>query len=199
MKDGNKIGVIILAAGSSSRMGQSKQLLDIEGEPLLRRTTRVALSSKPAHSIVVLGSNNKEHNNVIKDLPVEIISNPNWQKGIGSSLKMGLHYLIQIAPQTEAAIILVCDQPLLKTDHIQKLKRKFELTRALIVASAYANTLGVPALFEKSMFQSLSTLADDQGAKKIIQQNLSHVAAVPFPEGVVDLDTPTDYVNFTRS
>ena len=194
-----RIGIILLAAGSSSRMGSSKQLLDIGGEPLLRRTAKIALSTKPSIAIVVLGSNKKEHRKVIEDLPVEIIYNPDWQKGMGNTLKAGLNQLLKIDRETEAVILLVCDQPLLTTRKIQELKEKSELTKAPIVACAYANTFGVPALFDKVMFQSLLSLPDDQGAKKVIEQNLSQVSVIPFPEGVVDIDRPEDYENFIKN
>lgn len=196
--DSLQLGIIILGAGSSSRMGQSKQLLEIDGEPLLRRTVKVALDVKPNNLIVVLGSNFEAHQQVIIDLPVNIISNENWQSGMGSSIKAGLRNLVQLNPGINAIIVLVCDQPLLKSKHIEKLIKHFTASKALIISSMYSNTSGVPALFAKEMFQNILSLDDDQGAKKIIQQNFSQAIMVPFPEGEIDLDTPQDYSAFKK-
>lgn len=196
--DSLQLGIIILGAGSSSRMGQSKQLLDIGGEPLLRRTAKVALDSKPNNLIVVLGSNSEEHQKVVSDLPVKIVRNEKWPRGMGSSIKAGLSDLLQLNTKTGAIIILVCDQPLLNAEHIDRLMENFKESKAPIVASMYANTFGVPALFTKSLFQDILSLDDDQGAKKIIQENLSQAILVPFPEGEIDLDTPEDYSAFKK-
>ena len=87
------ISIILLAAGASSRMGQSKQLLLIEGEPLLLRSVKIALSGKPHHVVVVLGAGEHEHSNIIKHLPVEIVINTHWKNGMGSSIKAGLAHL----------------------------------------------------------------------------------------------------------
>ena len=187
------IGVILLAAGSSSRMGQSKQMLNIEGVHLLLRSTNRAVKSEAKKVIVVLGANELAHRKIIDHLPVEIITNSNWQKGMGSSLKLGAEKLLLINPELDATIVMVCDQPLLTTDHLNSLIRKFKETKSPIVASFYLSTAGVPALFEKSLFEKLLGIDDESGAKKIIQQNMNIVQTIDFPEGAIDLDTAEDY------
>lgn len=194
-----KLGIILLAAGSSSRMGQSKQLLTIEGEQLLRRIARIATSSNPVHLVVVLGANEQEHHRVIDDLPLAIAHHPGWKNGMGGSLKAGLQHLLKKDPDMEAVIVLVCDQPLLTTDHIEELKRSFLSSGAPVVASEYSGVMGVPALFDKSMFHELLTLRDDEGARAMIRRYSSLVRVVPFPNGAVDLDTKEDYENFRKS
>ena len=190
-----KLGIVILAAGSSSRMGQSKQLLEIDGEPLLRRMAKVALGVDPDELIVVLGSNREEHQKVTEDLAVKTVYNSNWQKGIGSSIKTGVYHLLQQLPSANAAMILVCDQPLLTTFHLKKLKHAFISSVAPVVAMVYSDTVGVPAIFAKSLFDDLLNLPDDKGAKIVIEKNPSALT-VPFPEGAMDLDTPDDYEKF---
>jgi molybdenum cofactor cytidylyltransferase len=111
------VSVILLAAGSSSRMGQSKQLLDIQGTPLLLHSTKVALASGASHVIVVLGANEQPHREVIKDLPVSIILNHFWKGGIGSSIKTGMNALMKEYPETNAVILMVCEQPAVTADH----------------------------------------------------------------------------------
>lgn len=190
------IGIIVLAAGSSSRMGRSKQLLEIEGEPLLCRCVKIALAVNPENVVVILGANEKPHREIIEKLPVQIISNYYWKTGMGSSIKTGLNYLLQSGAELEAVIIMVCDQPALTADHLFKLIQKFNQKQGSIVASAYDNSGGVPALFGRSFFSNLLLLQDDQGAKKIIQQFPRQVETVDFLKGSIDLDTEEDYQNY---
>jgi molybdenum cofactor cytidylyltransferase len=192
------IGIIVLAAGSSSRMGRSKQLLEIDGEPLLVRCVNVALAVNPINIVVILGANEKPHREIIEKLPVRIISNYYWKTGMGSSIKAGLNYLIQAAPDLEGVILMVCDQPALTTEHLHKLIEKFNEKKKSIIASSYSNSKGVPVLFGRSFFSNLLLLGDDQGAKKIVQQFPDQVDTVEFPKGSFDLDTEEDYTNFLR-
>ena len=192
------IGIIVLAAGASSRMGRSKQLLEVEGEPLLVRCINVALAVNPINVVVILGANEKPHREIIEKLPVHIISNYYWKTGMGSSIKSGLNYLIQAAPDLQGVILMVCDQPALTTEHLHKLIEKFSEKKKSIIASSYANSKGVPVLFGRSFFSNLLLLGDDQGAKKIVHQFPDQVDAVEFPNGSFDLDTEEDYKNFLR-
>ena len=196
IKSGSDIGIILLAAGSSSRMGESKQLLKIENEPLLLKSAQTALQSEVEKVVVVLGSNEANNRQIIKHLPIEIITNPDWQTGMGSSLKAGLTSLLQLLPQLGAVLVMVCDQPLLTTDHLNKLLQTFKQTGSPIIASYYSDTTGVPAIFEKSIFKKLLHLENESGAKKILSQYKELVQPVDFPMGAIDLDTPEDYKRF---
>ncbi len=193
------IGIVLLAAGSSSRMGRPKQLLPIEGEPLLVRSVKAAVGSKAHELVVVLGSNYKSHREVIAGFSIEIIENQEWQKGMGNSLKKGLSHLIDKNDSLNAVIVLVCDQPYLSSDIINKLIEEFEQTKSVIVASVYTGIIGVPALFDSSVFEKILHLGDEQGAKKLIQQQLANVKAVDFPKGIIDLDFPEDYESLLGS
>lgn len=192
------IGTLILAAGSSSRMGRSKQLLEINGEAMLCKCVKIALTANPDNVVVVLGANEKPHREVIEKFPVKIISNHFWKTGMGSSIKTGLNYLLQSGSELEAVIILVCDQPSLSSEHLQRLTDTFTGTQKPIVASAYANSSGVPVLFGRSFFSNLLLLPDDQGAKKLVQQFPERVELVDFPEGADDLDTEEDLQKYLR-
>ena len=193
----NNVSIILLAAGSSSRMGQSKQLLKIRNQSLLVHSINVALASG-LHTVVVLGANEQEHRAAIQAQPVEIVLNQDWMNGMGSSLKAGLKYLLQNAPLTEAIVVMVCDQPLLTAEHLEKIKLAHQTSGKQIVASYYSGTAGVPALFHKSLFSEIMNLTDDQGAKKLIQRHSTEVVSIDFPEGAVDLDTPDDYEHFIQ-
>jgi molybdenum cofactor cytidylyltransferase len=192
-------GIIILAAGASTRMGQSKQLLQVNGDPLLVKCVAAAQSSAIQKIVVVLGANEKEHRALIGDLKIEIVYNEYWQKGMGGSIKAGLRSLLKLSPSLNGIVILVCDQPLLTSDHINKLIAKHLQTSKPIVASAYANTSGVPVFFHSTCFEKLLDLKDEQGAKKILQESADDVVTIDFPQGEIDLDTLEDYEKFKRS
>lgn len=192
------ISVILLAAGSSSRLGQSKQMLQVDGVPLLQRSARAALASGAEDVIVILGANQQPHQDVVRELPVTIITNHYWKSGIGSSIKSGLNYLIRKSPDTEAVILIVCDQPSLTSQHLRNVIESFKQSRMPIIASSYGDTLGVPALFARSFFTNLLMLRDEEGAKKIIEQFEEQVKPVEFPEGSFDIDTLEDYQNYLR-
>ena len=113
-----EIGIIVLAAGSSSRMGRSKQLLEIDGQPLLCRCVDHALAASPSQVVVVLGANEKPHRELLEKLPVQIVSNFYWKTGMGSSIKTGLNYLIQSNGELDGVILMVCDQPALTSEHL---------------------------------------------------------------------------------
>jgi len=193
------IGIIILAAGASSRMGRSKQLLEIEGEALLCRCAKIALTVNPNNVVVILGANEKPHREVLEKLPVKLVSNYYWKTGMGSSIKTGLNYLLQSGAELDAVILMVCDQPALTSAHLLRLIQKYAEKQRSIIASAYDNSSGVPALFGRSFFSNLLLLSDDQGAKKIIQQFPRQVETVEFPKGSIDLDTEEDYQNYLNT
>jgi molybdenum cofactor cytidylyltransferase len=193
-----ELAVILLAAGSSSRMGQSKQLLSFDGRPLLLRSAEAALGAGANKTFVVLGANEETHRKIVQHLPLEIISNPDWEKGMGTSLRRGLTSALESVPGMEAAMIVVCDQPLITSEHLKNLIRKYRSSKSAIVASAYANTIGVPALFDQSLFQQLLAVEDGQGAKKILMDSAGSVLSIDFPDGAIDLDSPEDYREFLK-
>jgi molybdenum cofactor cytidylyltransferase len=184
--------VIILAAGSSSRLGQSKQLVEVDGVPLLLKSTLAALDTNYSHVVVVLGSNADIHKKMIAHLPVEIITHEGWEKGMGSSLKTGLQHVVESRPATHAVVIMVCDQPLLTSVHLNTLRDVYKKSSGKIVASQYGNTVGVPALFDRTLFPELLEIKDSQGAKVIIERHATLVNAINWDDGQLDIDTPQD-------
>lgn len=189
-------GIILLAAGSSSRMGRSKQLLEIDGEQLLQRAVQTAHQAEAETIIIVLGANEMIHRKIVDHSIAKVIVNPEWEKGMGSSLKKGLSHLLEVAPQTEAALIMVCDQPLLTSAHLAKLINTAAANTSGIIASYYSDDPGVPVLFKKEFFKSLLSIADQEGAKSILQKNKNAITTIEFPGGETDLDTWSDYENF---
>jgi molybdenum cofactor cytidylyltransferase len=192
-----KIGAVILAAGESSRFGRPKQLVQFRGKSLVRRVVDAAKDANCSVIVVVLGSKREQIERELKETDAIVAENQNWRRGIGSSIRVGLESAVNQAPDIEAIVLLTCDQPFVKTDTIERLIAMREKTKKAIVASSYSETLGVPALFDRSCFQELLTLPDDSGAKSIILSNHERVAELLFPEGKIDIDTAADYKKLT--
>jgi len=189
-------GAVILAAGGSSRFGQSKQLLPFRGKTLLRTIINAACEAGCSPVVVVIGSNDEKIHPELAHAKVIEVRNANWQRGIGSSIRSGVQALIDYAPDVAAILLLVCDQPAVNARVIENLIATRETTKKEIVASSYADTVGVPALFDRSLFERLLSLGDEAGAKSIILQNLDRVAQFAFPEGAIDIDTWEDWEKF---
>jgi len=194
----SRISIILLAAGSSSRMGQSKQLLEVNGTTLLLHSVRAALDTGAKSVNVILGANENAHREIIRNQPVSLISNHYWKSGMGSSIKAGLNHIVRKYSDTEAVIIMVCDQPAISAAHLGNLMSAFKSSNSPIVASAYSGTAGVPALFSRAFFSNILMLKDEQGAKKIIEQFPEQRVTIDFPDGSIDLDTGEDYQNYVK-
>lgn len=192
MKQTNEIGLIILAAGASVRLRTPKQLLPFRGETLLRRIARESLASRCRPVVVVLSDEADEFRSELNDLDVCIVGNSDWKQGMGSSVKAGLEKLLEIKKPLDGVVITVCDQPFVTAETINELVETYEKTKALIVASEYQSTRGVPALFGKELFSQLQNLKSG-GAKQIIDQFRAETVSLPFPNGAIDVDTPDDY------
>jgi molybdenum cofactor cytidylyltransferase len=191
-------GAVILAAGESSRFGQPKQLLPFRGNTLVRTVIDAACQAGCSPVVVVIGSRGEKIHPELAHANVTEVRNTNWQRGIGTSIRTGVEALTDQAPDLEALVLLVCDQPAVNAHVIQHLIAMHETTKKDIVASSYANTLGVPALFDRSLFQRLRSITDEGGAKSIILQNLERVAQFAFPEAATDIDTWEDWEKLNR-
>ena len=151
-----KIGAVILAAGGSSRFGQSKQLIPFGGKSLVRRIVDAACEAGCAPVVVVIASEDGKLHRELDRAGVMIVQNHQWERGIGSSIRCGIEALSNSSPDVEASVLLVCDQPAVDARVIQRLIALRETTGKTIVASSYADTLGVPALFTRSVFQGVA-------------------------------------------
>lgn len=187
-----QIGIIILAAGESKRLGQPKQLLVFKNETLIRRAVKNAIRTEAEKIVVVLGANFEPINNEIEDLDCEIVFNENWKNGMSSTIKTGLEKLLEIAPEISAAIISLCDQPLVESNHFDQLIERFSQTEKPIVSAFYKNKPGVPALFSKEHFSELLNLEGDRGARNLLNSDPDNTEKIEMPEAAFDIDTPED-------
>lgn len=186
------VGAIILAAGGSARFGQPKQLLSWRGESLVRRAARSAREAGCARVTVVAGEARDRIENELRGTAAVIVENPEWRRGLGTSIRCGLRHLLSDS-ELDAVVLLACDQPYVDANVVQSLIAQRENSRKPIVACSYAGTLGVPALFDRACFEALLALADDSGAKALIEARSTDVAQIEFEKGAIDIDTPGDF------
>lgn len=194
----NKIAVLLLAAGSSSRMGQPKQLLAWGNTTLIEHQIRTLIKTgNPVN--VVLGSNSDLIVPIIENYKVNIFINNNWENGMGSSISHGISEIIRQFPKLGGVLITLLDQPLVTTSYYDELLGKFQPGFQQILASHSASGwTGVPVLFDKYYFKDLIELKNDEGAKKIIRQHEKNVIIVECGEIMEDMDTTQSYVQLLR-
>ncbi len=189
----NETGIIILAAGSSARLGKPKQLLSFNGQTLLTHIVESALAVQKSITFVITGFEREQMEKELKGLPVAIHYNKLWEEGMASSIRKGIEVLINANQDIKACILAVCDQPFTDSSIFEGLIRTFHETKKGIVASTYEGTAGTPALFSKSYFSDLQQLQGKEGAKKLLQQYAYDLSTMPFPGGNIDIDTDADY------
>lgn len=198
MKPTEKIGAIILAAGGSSRLGQPKQLLRFHGQSLIRRVTEAAVEADCSPIVIVTGTKPDSIVLELETLPALFVANPDWQRGIGTSVRAGVKHLLADSPETGAVLLLACDQPRVNGKTITALIELRATERKPIVACEYSGTLGIPAIFDRSFFHELLDLEAD-GAKKIIGAHRDVTSRLDFPAGAIDIDTAEDYERLLSS
>lgn len=188
-----QVGIIILAAGQSSRLGKPKQLLPFRGTSLLRHAVQAAIQANIGPVVVVLGANFPLIAPELNGLGVLTVNNHEWPEGMSSSLRAGLSTLIKAYPLTEGAIFMVCDQPFISKSVLLCLMEVQHKTGKPVVAAVYAGKMGTPVLFHSSFFGLLAQLKGDKGARSLIAEHKGQVEVVPFEKGAFDIDTQADY------
>ena len=193
MADSLHFGVIVLAAGASTRMGAPKQLLPLAGQSLLVRTVEAALASPAWPVIVVLGAHAEKIRPALARHPVLVADNPAWAEGMASSLRAGIETLRQFSRSLDGVVIALCDQPAFSADVVTRLVAAQRDTGRSAAAARYAGRLGAPAFFLREHFPALAALTGEEGARTLLSALGDRVAPVDLPELAVDLDTPGDY------
>jgi len=187
------VGAIVLAAGSSKRMGEPKQLLKFQGKTLVRRAVEAVVDAGCASVVVVVGNAAQAVEDELKDLRIQVAMNEQWQRGIGSSLRTGAELVLKLKPALDAIMIMLCDQPRVDAQTIRRLIDAHETSGKSVCISAFAGTMGPPVIVGSQFFAALQGLPDSWGAKAIWAAHPDQVLQVPAEEAAFDIDTPQDY------
>ena len=185
------VALLLLAAGASTRMGRPKQLLAYHGRTLLRHAAETAVATGCAPIVLVTGALHEALVAEVADLPIQAVHNPDWETGMASSIRAGLAAVAGTKPT--AVLIMLSDQPLVTPELLRQLVAQQLQTQAPIVAAAYGDTLGVPAVFGQALLPELLMLQGQAGANRLIGSLGAAVGRVPFPAGLLDVDTLAQY------
>ena len=187
------IQLLLLAAGSSSRMGSAKQLLSWGNKTLIEHQIKELLDTGNLVS-VVLGAYANEIIEVIDKLPIEIYINENWKKGMGTSISFGTEKLLVQHSNLDGVLISLIDQPLLNSSHFKKMLNLFQKGKEqIIVSKSKTGWSGAPVLFDKTYFDELLKLKHDEGAKVIMNKYQNLIQFVNSGIILKDMDTPKAY------
>jgi len=182
---------VIIAAGSSSRLGQPKQLLVLNGEALLQRAIRNAHEAGASPVIVVLGAHREQIQSEVDFSKAGIVVNRGWEEGMASSIRAGVDEL-QKAPDVPGVLLMLCDQPAVTAEHLGRMISAFRQNPANAIASVYSGKRGIPAIFPREAFPDLLALRGDQGARGLLSAPSRTVTEIALDGGELDIDRPED-------
>jgi molybdenum cofactor cytidylyltransferase len=192
------VGVVILAGGSSSRLGQPKQLIKYRNKALLQNIIDHSQVLSFASKVLILGAHAEEIKKKINTGEFKVFINEQWEEGIASSIRKGVICSLENTPELQHILFLLSDQPFVTSQLLQELLDVHTKQGKAITGCKYHDTTGVPAIFSKQLFQELCLLKGDRGAKVLIKKYPGKVATVSFDLGSVDVDEPDDYTKLLK-
>jgi len=187
------IAAVVLAAGSSSRMGKPKQTLQLEDGPMLEMVLQTLRQTKVGRVVVVLGAHSSVVRGWVKFGKEKVVVNPRFKEGMSGSIRLGLAE----AEEADAAMIVLGDQPFVSPGTIDRIIDAYVSSRSPVVVPVYHGRRGNPVLFDRSLFPQIRRIRGDVGAKSVVSGNEDKLLQVDVnDEGIlVDIDTPSDYSN----
>jgi len=190
--DSTHIHVVVLAAGASTRFGATKQLVRVDGRPLLHTVVSRAVELAGHSVTVVLGSHAGELAPLLKHSPAAVTVNRDWSEGIASSIREGVSH----APATADGIMFVlADQAAVTTEDLRRLAGAWRRNPSCIAAAQYSGGVGVPAVFPRWCFRELNELRGDRGAQSLLQRHVDRLVRLAMPSAELDIDRPEDLLS----
>ena len=190
--DVDRIAGIVLAAGTSTRMGHNKLFVELEGETLVHRTVRRVADASLDPVIVVLGHESEQVKDALGTLTCRLVFNPDYLRGVNSSLRAGIHAASE--SPARAAVVVLADMPFVTTAMIETLVAVYRRSHSPLVISDYNGVNAPPMLYDRSLFSELA-MSEGQGCGKHVVKRHRHKAqSISWPvEALTDLDVPEDY------
>jgi molybdenum cofactor cytidylyltransferase len=190
---------VVLSAGESSRMGRPKALLPIGGQKFIERIIRVIGQSRVGRTIVVLGHHADELRGQIEHLPIQIVVNPDYQRGQLSSLQAAIRY-IKNDDRCDGMLVHLVDHPFIDVPLVDVLIETFYETKKLIVVPRHKGKRGHPVIFSRDLFEELLNAPADQGAKAVVNAHREETLEIEWQDqGItLDIDTPELYRQHVR-
>lgn len=188
---------ILLAAGTSSRMGSNKLLFELHGESVLRGAARRALAGGLSPLLVVLGHQAERAAQELDGLLCQLIVNPSYEQGINSSLKTGV---AAVPEESIAALVMLADMPFVTAEMIAALIARYRSTEAPLVISDYEGVNAPPMLYDRSLFGELLAMTGEGCGRQVVKRHRHEAEVLPWPAAALaDLDVPEDYARVVGS
>jgi molybdenum cofactor cytidylyltransferase len=194
--EASHIHVVVLAAGASSRFGSTKQLVRVNGRPLMHTIVSRAVELAGHSVTVVLGSHAAELAPLLKHSPASTVVNRDWAEGIASSIRAGV---AQLPTTADGVLIALADQAAVTTEDLRRLAGAWRRNVTSIAAAQYGGSIGVPAIFPRWCFRELNELRGDRGAQPLLQRHADRVVRLPMPSAELDIDRPEDLLHLEAS
>ena len=184
---------VLLAAGNSQRMGRPKALLLYRGRTLLHHAIETLCATACSPRIVVVNPEVEKSCWLRDEVEVALVVNPDPRRGLSSSLRMALDAIEGRArlERIEGILITLVDQPLVTPEHLNAVLAAGAATG--LAATTWPGAFGPPAFLYRSFFSSLKDLRGDEGAKKILSENMDRLRLIDFPDAALDVDDAADY------
>jgi molybdenum cofactor cytidylyltransferase len=187
--EASHIHVLVLAAGASTRFGSTKQLVRVNGRPLMHTIVSRAVELAGHSVTVVLGAHAGELAPLLKHSPATVAVNRDWAEGIASSIRTGLTHTPSSA---DGVMIALADQAAVTTEDLRRLAGAWRRDPASLAAAQYSGGVGVPAIFPRWCFRELNELRGDRGAQLLLQRHVDRLVRLPMPSAELDIDRPED-------
>ncbi len=188
-----ELSVIILAAGGSTRLGVSKQMINFHGRTLIQLACDRALKLS-SNVTVVTGANHHSIEASFAPLKVSKLYNPHWEKGIASSVGLAIKHEFN----SQRVLIMHCDQPLIPEEHYQLLKEQSDNHPEKIIATEFDDRYIAPAIFPHRYFYELTTLKGEEGVDTVIEAHLDIVSSISCEQAAFSVDTPADMTTLQK-
>jgi len=190
--DSTHVHVVVLAAGASTRFGATKQLVRVDGRPLMHTVVSRAVELAGHSVTVVLGAHAGELAPLLKHSPASVTINRDWAEGIASSIREGLSHT---PPAADAVMFVLADQAAVTTEDLRRLAGAWRRNPASIATAQYSGGVGVPAVFPRWCFRELNELRGDRGAQALLQRHVDRLTRLPMPSAELDIDRPEDLLS----
>jgi molybdenum cofactor cytidylyltransferase len=182
---------ILLAAGTSSRMGSNKLLFELDGASVLRGAAQRALASGLSPLLVVLGHQAERARQELDGLPCQIVVNPSYEQGINSSLRAGVAAL---PAEVQAVLVMLADMPLVTAEMISRLIARYRSAGASLVISDYEGVNAPPMLYDRTLFGELQIMTGEGCGRQVVKRHQHEAEVLAWPAAALaDIDVPEDY------
>ena len=185
-----RIAGVVLAAGTSSRMGKNKLLLEFGGTTVLRRAVATALEAELDPVLVVLGHESDRARAELADMPCAAVINEEYARGMNTSVKAGI---AAVPPDAAGAVLMLADMPLVDTAMLRALVDAYRGCDAPLIVSTYAEVIAPPILYGRELFGELLALDAEACGKRVVKQHRDDAIELRWPiSALTDLDVPED-------